>query len=398
MVKKKLDYSKMHLISQSMYEKLKKCLSEDTKKPQMQEEFKETKEPTPGPSNINPATGEYWEDQQPPQQTFDYEESIHQPMNEEEENQQMQQDSLIESFVDDEGKYHKLKRGKKTNDPTKIKSSKKPGIIQKRTQSILKPLIRSRLNLIVRKPQRQRLPTISEENADTYTQPLNQDYYIPEIDVDDPPRPLRTSTPMLPQLEYKRDQISTQPQNYPVVSSVPRVVIPRTETASNRQDFQFEDEYFDDNIHQQRLMPPPQPPSQIKTRRQIRQIPLKSCGKRTVVKFSDGESEILNIPNLGKFKCDLCNSFFTTKYSLKRHKLKKHKNEPEKEELQSNDSSQSSPPSSPQPSTSQLTTQFSQWVPGGKRTASESNQKEHQPRKYKTNPAFTKKRFDTWNL
>jgi hypothetical protein len=74
---RKYDYKKMHMISQAMYEKLKKCLSDDKKDISQQGVEVETeqteqpidpkggyqsqyKNPIPGPSHINPETGEYY--------------------------------------------------------------------------------------------------------------------------------------------------------------------------------------------------------------------------------------------------------------------------------------------------------------------------------------------------
>lgn len=383
MARKRIDYTKMHLISQAMYEKLMKCLSDDKKTP-----FDETRqsisiaptysestsalhshEPIPGPSTINPSTGEYYDMPIVVPPDFQYEESTMEPTGDI--TSKTPNVSMFESYDSDLGTHHSLKKGKKTNDPSKIKSS--ANIKKKYEKSLIPQRVRNRSDLI---PQTT-LPTITEETsfqispqqsigfqprpALQYIQPT-RDYSppgireeIPDFNFDSPPRPLRTSTPI-------PSKLPRPIQRLPISSDVSR----------------------QSNISLQQPIP---------TRSNIKLLPLKSCSNRPKVKvtYSDGDSSMKNLPSLGKFKCPYCNQYLSTKYSLTRHIQRMH--------TPSTDvasTSQQSPPSSPPPSDDPST--FSNWTQLGKRTSSEANLKQHQQRKYRSNPSESKKRFDSWNL
>ena len=388
MAKKRIDYTKMHLISQAMYDKLMKCLSDDKKPPSddthnisisptYDDEPMQSDDPIPGPSTINPSTGEYYEMPPAIPPEFQYEESTVDPTGDI--TSTTPNVSMFESYDSDLGTHHSIKKGKKTNDPSKIKSSK--NIQKKHEKSLIPKRVRNRGDLI---PY---LPTIQEERSfqstpqraieiqprsiEHQTRPALEyrrpelEYFppgtrdeLPDISLTSPPRPLRTSTPKPTQ--------------------IPRPIL-RLPIAQERS--------YQSNISI------PQP---IPTRSTVKLLPLTSCGSRPKVKvtYSDGESSIKNIPKLGKFKCPYCDVYLSTKYSLSRHIQRMHT--PSNDETLS--SSNLPPPSPPSTSDGDNPTNFPTWTQLGKRTSSEANLKQHQQRKFRSNPADTKKRFDSWNL
>ena len=388
--KRKIEYSKMHLITQGMYEKLLKCIEEDDDKqnppsditqstydvpddsddPMVVDDPSVSYNPIPGPSNINPETGEYYEmpTEIPPE--FQYSESTIDPTGDIV--PETPHDSMFESYDSDTGTHHKQKKGKKTNDPTKIKSSAK-------IRTMIPVRVRSRRDLVYRPS----LSNIPEERSLQHSTHRELDYsrlnipaleYRPDIsrsfgDVsfDSPPRPLRTSTPK--------------------PSQIPRLVKrPRIQNLSS----------FEESSSRQ-VLPLPIESSPAQTRSKIKQLPLKSCNSRPKVKVtvSDGDEKILDKPNLGKFKCPYCERYLSTKYALNRHIQRVHSTSTDKTPVSSSDNR---PPSPPPPPPSNSDPNFSKWVQLGKRTSSEAKLKQHQQQKYKENPAQTKKRFDTWNL
>lgn len=388
--KRKIEYSKMHLITQGMYEKLLKCIEEDDDKqnppsnitqstydvpddsddPMVVDDPSVSYNPIPGPSNINPETGEYYEmpTEIPPE--FQYSESTIDPTGDIV--PETPYDSMFESYDSDTGTHHKHKKGKKTNDPTKIKSSAK-------IRSMIPVRVRSRRDLVYRPS----LSNIPEERSLQQTTHPELEYsrlnipalqYRPDIsrsfhDVsfDSPPRPLRTSTPK--------------------PSQIPRIVKrPRIQNLSS----------FEESSSSQ-VMPLPIESLPAQTRSKIKQLPLKSCNSRPKVKVtvSDGDEIIVDKPNLGKFKCPYCERYLSTKYALKRHIQRVHSTSTVETPVSSSDNP---PPSPPPPPPSNSDPNFSKWVQLGKRTSSEAKLKQHQQQKYKENPAQTKKRFDSWNL
>ena len=388
MAKKRIDYTKMHLISQGMYDKLIKCLSDDKKptppddshnlsmSPTIDEPM-QADDPIPGPSTINPSTGEYYNIPTTIPPEFQYEESTIDPTGNI--STASPNISMFESYDSDSGTHHSRKKGKKTDDPSKIKSSK--NIQKKYEKSLIPRRIRNRGDLI---PYRT-LPTISEESVQHVTpQQVTQprsieqqtrpaleyrrpelEYFppgsrdeLPDFSFTSPPRPLRTSTP-------KPTQI---PQ--------PILRLPITHKRSSQSN-----------------TPVSQP---LSTRSAVKLLPLQSCGTRPKVKvtYSDGDSSIKNLPTLGKFKCPHCEVYLSTKYSLTRHVQRMHT--PPTETTSSVSSLQL--PLTPLTSESNNPSSFQTWSSYGKRTSSDANLKQHQQRKFKTNPADSKKRFDSWNL
>lgn len=291
---RKFNYRKMHMISQEQYEKLKKCINDEKEKTKLSipdiPDYSHAEEstpfqseyinPKPGPSNINPETGEYYHRPDITPDEFKYE-------NTSQYETYGPQSSFFESFTTPEGQYIPPVKGKKTNDPTKIKKS---------TQ--FKPSVyKSRPDLIVRRP---RLSTIIEsplETARDADQPMeeaaNIRSEIPDFTFSEEHRPMRTSTPL------------------PQYASNIRQEIP---------DFTFSEEHRPLRTS----TPLPQPSIQrVQTRKQ-KYIPLKSCKPPKRVIYSEGEQKILDKTNLNKFQCSVCFKFYSSKNTLKKHKSKQH--------------------------------------------------------------------------
>lgn len=436
MARKRVDYTKMHLISQNMYEKLKKCLANDNQpgdsgdeKPEQpaynvqqmsfdtsrrnipetsdywwddggeQEQPEISPEPIPGPSNINPETGEYWNIPEDIPSEFQYDEddySFPQPSNPP---QTQPQSSMFESFIGADGVYRKPPKGKKTNDPRKIKSSKGKNVLKSSVSSFklpsgqVVPVIRKKKELIVKRP----LQSIPEEGSDIYIPPGSRDTEIADLDIENPPRPIRTSTPVPPSFV---PQIRNEPQHEVSLNQPERREIVRIPTQPIQR-----------NVPYIRSSP-------VKTRQRIKQIPLKSCNQKPVVKVQTTiePSEIKNLPKLGKFKCHHCPRYLSTKYSLKRHITNTHRSvvrrpngPPVIEEIGQESFIDPNPPQIEQQQMEPIEgpsdvlaiegpQTFSSWVKTGKRLASETNLKEHQPKKFSSNPGTSKRKFDSWKL
>lgn len=395
--RKKIEYSKMHLITQGMYEKLLKCIEEDDDKQIPPSETKQatfnvpddsddpmiiddpsiTDNPIPGPSNINPETGEYYDMPSDIPPEFQYTESTIDPTGDIV--SETPHDSMFESYDSESGTYHKLKKGKKTNDPTKIKSSAN-------IRSMIPVRVRRRSDLVFRPsfssiPEERSSQQITQHALD-YTRPSPALEYRPDfsrsfsdLNVDSPPRPLRTSTPKASQIPrpVKRPRIQNISTFEESSSSLP---IPIESSPAQTRSIES---------------------TPAQTRSKVKQLPLKSCASRPKVKvsYSDGDEKIIDKPNLGKFKCPYCERYLSTKYALNRHIQRIHSSSAVEPSISSTDRPPSPPPPPPPSNTDP---NFSKWVQLGKRTSSEAKLKQHQQQKYKESPAHTKKRFDTWNL
>jgi hypothetical protein len=385
---RKINYRKMHMISQDMYEKLKKCLNEDVSKSNIVKETSspeissvmppnetfyqsEYKDPKPGPSNINPETGEYYVMPDVTPAEFKYED-IPEPSFVEQDRENIPSSSYFESFITPEGQYIPPKKGSKTNDPTKIKRSTqfKPNIHAKHAGSVQA----IRRDFYVRRPRLGIIPESPMEMEEDVTQSIQQSEQpirqeLPDFSFSDDHRPMRTSTPL--------------PYEFAKTSGV-------------------------------------------KTRRQKKKfIPLQSCKPKVI--YSDGEQQITDIPNINKLKCDICNKFFASKYTLKNHKAKFHTLMTKEDfPVEAMETFQDSPSSSnPQleleqdPTSEQTTVEqpaidyesntpkslqyqpkeksFTKWT--GKRTSTDAKLRINQPKKLiRTGKPVKKKRFGSWNL
>lgn len=360
----------MHLISPAMYEKLKECLKEKQNEDKSiyqsfdttAAESVEANAPIPGPSNINPATGEYWEQPQEIPDEFLYEDSTIEPTGTRE--PETPSTSIFESMD-----TNTRKRLPKTNDPKKIKSSVKRLQQTSHLQHFGQPisLSRDRSNLIVRRPTI--LPLIPEESEvqqdeSSFYQPIHE-RSIADFSLSNPPQPIRTSTPKPKILQYQPPIVEPYVPDDPTFQS------------------SFARSLVEENVPRQRT-------------RQQRQIPLKSCKNNPKrVKYSEGESQMVDLPTLGKFKCDFCGKWFASKYSLNRHVKKYHQ---QNLDTTSGPVERNQPPPSPPPPAS--VEQFQSWNKPKKRKAGEAKLKTPPPiRKIKSdNLSMRKKRFDSWNL
>ena len=454
MVRRRVDYSKMHLITKAMYEKLKKCLDDDKKPPHETSQYvSEIIDPIPGPSNVTITRPDY------PEGFSIFDDEPQEPQQEHRQPQQQQQDSS--SFFETQeipstGERIPPKRGIKTADVRKIKSSK-----HRKLHGFTTPVRRK--SLVVRRP----LPIIREDIEETQFVEQPEHEISSGSDVDTPPRPIRTSTPM-PQYREQTPRHTPQQRDItlhgitPIVDDDPSMdvnpeeheeihaIVPvQREITRFRRPIQIEEigsESFHDpdfsNIRSIRtnfpplpitsqipVLPriqqplaiqtiprqlpaiehfpqqatPPQPIRVPQTRSRFRQLPLTSCdeGRPTVrVVHDEGDTEISDLPTLNRFTCPICGKHFSSKFALQRHIKTKHSNEPDsttKPYTYSRDP-RDPPTPPPQPSAKSSETKFQSWVQPGKRSSAEAKLKQHQPRKYKTKPMETKVRFDSWNL
>ncbi len=367
MVRRRVDYTKMHLISQAMYEKLKKCLDEDKPKlppPGPGEFVSEFIDPIPGPSNITiTRPGDFPED-------FDDDPLQQQQMEQEFQPRPPQQDtsSFFETREDVlTGARIPPKRGTKTLDIRKIKKSK---------PTFSTPLRRIALN---RRP----LPRIAEE-----TQYIDQpEHEISAGEIESTPRPILTSTPMPRHVqipaqihrpseqqgiegiqplsgERVEERMQVEPPDVPP-EEIHQIVPVVRDIRPTRRPVQIEEigsePYIFPDLPIQDLrpdLPPPRdlrfpiritqhriprkipaleyipeerpvnlPPGERLTRSRFRQLPLTSCDSRRPivrVRYDDGETVMSDIPTLNNFVCPHCGKIYTTKYSLQRHKWQQH--------------------------------------------------------------------------
>jgi hypothetical protein len=451
-----LDYKKMHMISHAMYEKLLRCLAKEgqdapfddpssgrhqsyqgdqsqlhdmtmtdippstpfqseyinpsqshdmTDQPSSSIPFQsEYVNPVPGPSDINPETGEYYEmpDVTPPD--FKWQDSTIQHTGDVDPG--TPEISMFESFHDGD-RIIPPKRGRKTYDPTKIKRS---GKIVKMTSRTIKPFKqpRSRSDLIT---NRQPLDTIYEadENIPQHLhiprQPARAITYHPQPESHDIRQRAITYHPQPPQPEsHDTSQFIEQPfmQNIPDFSFSSEHRPQRTSTPKpllnvSQQSILNRTQRPDVSSNVSLQQPPHQlipvqNQSGVHTRRQIRQIPLASCKPKVQVAMT-GDESIRDLPAMGKFLCNICNKYFSTKYSLKKHTNTMHTDKPSEPTT--------SVTTTTQPETTTSSTSFPTWVELGKRTASTARlvnptlkriQQEDDPRRQKT----SKKTFKSW--
>jgi hypothetical protein len=310
------------MISQDLYEKLKKCLNDEMEHSRTQktdstdyysirqetQPFEsEIKDPKPGPSNINPETGEYYQMPDVTPDEFKYDETTQEEV-------YVPHSSLFESFTTPEGEYVPPVKGKKTNDPTKIKKSTnfKPDKPGKYTLPVHKP----KPDLFVRLP---RLPTITESpmEVETHEQPTSvtreieanrpsiqstsrSRHELPDFSFSEEHRPLRTSTPL------------------PIRPSIQSV----TRSRQDLPDFSFSEEHRP--LRTSTPLPFPTT-ARVQTRKQKQKlIPLQSCKPKRKVLYTEGEEQILDKTNLNKVQCNVCFKFYASKNTLKKHKSKQH--------------------------------------------------------------------------
>lgn len=379
---RKYDYKKMHMISQAMYEKLKKCLENETKDTTMDDyhtsrhtttdDFHTAREtsddfhtaadvsqanppfqsyyqnPLPGPSNINPETGEYYEmpEVTPPEFHYDDEPSG----KTEKETTTRPSTSFFESTYDGSF-YVPPKRGVKTFDPSKYKRSRP-------NQSKLKL---PRGQLFVRQPALEQIPEEVEHESSRISQPEHVEHQtiqrpvssgiVHDFTITDAPRPMHSSTPKPSFREESFQNLTLSDGPRPLHSStpIPDETLPVVKTRSQQK--------------------------------KVRQIPLKSCKPKVTVTYSDGDEKIADNPNMGKHHCSLCNKWYSSKRYLKIHTLKIH-----------NQGSETNP------NPPELT--YENWQQtSGKRTSSQAKLKNYQSKKnIKPDVLKKNKRFDSWNL
>lgn len=461
MVRRRVDYTKMHLISQSMYEKLKKCLEDDKPKPKPDEYISEIVDPTPGPSNVTIT-------RQGVSENFDIgeDEDIDEPVQQPLPPQQDTSSFFETQEIPELEERIPPKRGIKTTDIRKIKSIK-----HRKKFNIATPV---RRNLVIRRP----LPSIPEnlEVTQFITQPEHD--ISSGSDVETPPRPVLSSTPRPHQRSLNISGINPIDEPMEVIESDDPVqevhaVVPfrgSMRPVPRRRPIQIE-EIGSESFHMPdissirsiqtnlppiqrslpappRLLPiaapprvlaiqsPPQqaalegpqqilpisgPPQRLaiegprqisvtvpaQTRSQFRQLPLTSCDQnRPIVKVthSEGEEQIVNLPKekfrLGKFICSICGQEFSSKYALRRHISNKHASQPFSriDKFPRPPRDPSPPPPPPPANPTSQSGQFESWIKPQKRKSDEAKLKQHQKTKYRTNPSNTKKRFDSWNL
>lgn len=428
-----LDYKKMHMISHAMYEKLLRCLAKDgsdvpfddptsgrhqpyqgdqsqvhdmtmTDLPPstpFQSEYisppqshdmsdlppssttpfeSEYVNPIPGPSNINPETGEYYKLPDETPDDFKWQDSTIQRTGDIDPG--TPEVSMFESFHDG-SRVIPPKRGRKTFDPTKIKRS---GKIVKTTSNIVKHFKqpRSRRDLITNRQQRQQLDTIYEtdENIPQHLHIPRPVEYQPLQALTYHPQPESHDTSHFIEQPFTQNipDFSFSSEHRPQRTSTPKPLL----NVSHRS--QRPDVSANVSVQQQ---PQQLVPSQsgVHTRRQIRQIPLASCKPKVQVALT-GDESIRDLPSMGKFLCNICNKYFSTKYSLKKHTDTMHM-----ESIEPTTTSETAP---------ETTNKFPTWVELGKRTSSTAKlanpnlkrtQQEDNPRRQKT----SKKTFKSWN-